>query len=437
VQLNPYPLTRVPRIARRRAVTIVLYFFGPLVDCDRPSMRQQESWRMERRPGVPKLLREMNDRAALELLLASGPLTRGQIGDMTGLSKVTASQTLSRLEERGLVEVVGEQGGNRGPNAALYGVVASSAYVAGLDVGPELVAAAVADIMGVVQGQVTVAPGDQADPVAVVHNAVVKACRAAGVSLSRLNGILIGTPGVVDPRTGDISFAFDLPTWREGIHDALVRDLRHEVTIENDANLAAIAERAEGAAKGLDDFVTVWVARGIGMATVLGGRLHRGRSGSAGELGYLPVPGVPLADNVRARPGRLPTLSGGLNRLITSDAVCEIAASYGFAGATAAECVDAAVRAEADGAPLLDEIASRLALGVASVCVVLDPELIVLAGEVGQAGGAALTARVEDAVARICPIRPEVVTTEVKGNPVLRGAVLAALQQAHEEVFAF
>lgn len=409
---------------------------------------------MERRPGVPRLLREINDRAALELLLSSGPLTRGQIGEATGLSKVTASQTLSRLEERGLVEVVGEQGGNRGPNAALYGVVASAAYVAGLNVGPGQVTAAVADLKGDVRARVRVAPdeygaaGDRAgggaaagvphgdDPVALIRGALAKACRAAKVPLNRLDAIGIGTPGVVDPRTGDVRFSFDLPGWPEGVHDALVRDLRTHVIIDNDVNLAAIAERAEGAARGLDDFVLVWVARGIGMAVVLGGRLHRGRSGSAGEIGYLPVPGVPLADDVRARPGRPPSLGGGLQTLVSSDAVCELAESHGFPGKTAAECVGAAVSAGSAGEPLLTEIAARLALGVASVCVVLDPELIVLAGEVGEAGGDALTTRVADAVARICPIRPKVVTTTVTEDPVLRGAVLAALQHAREAIFA-
>ena len=89
---------------------------------------------MERRPGTPSLLRELNDRAALELLLTGGPLTRAQLGAQTGLSKVTASQLLSRLEERGLVSVAGELAGGRGPNAALYAVVPSSAYVAGLHV---------------------------------------------------------------------------------------------------------------------------------------------------------------------------------------------------------------------------------------------------------------------------------------------------------------
>ncbi len=395
-----------------------------------------ESRTVERRPGVPRLLREINDRAALELLLASGPLTRGQIGELTGLSKVTASQTLARLEERGLVEVVGEQAGNRGPNAALYGVVPSCGYVAGLDVGPRRVAAAIADINGKVVAQVTVEPGEHEDPVSAVHSAVVKACRSAKVALSRLRGVVIGTPGVVDPRSGDVRFSFDLPHWHEGIHAALARDLRREVTIENDVNLVAVAERANGAARNDEDFVLVWVGRGIGLAVVLGGRLHRGRTGSAGEIGYLPVPGVPLAETVKATPGRLPSLAGGLQSLVSSEAVTELAREYGFVGGSAAECVTVAVEAGEPGGPLLDEIASRLALGVASVCVVLDPGLVVLAGEVGRAGGTELTARVEEAVARICLIRPKVATTEVEGNPVLRGAVLAALEQAREEIFA-
>ncbi|GAA1706094.1 ROK family transcriptional regulator [Nonomuraea bangladeshensis] len=386
---------------------------------------------------MPRLLREINDRAALELLLATGPMTRGQIGDLTGLSKVTASQTLSRLEERGLVEVVGTQAGGRGPNAALYSVIPSSAYVAGLEVGPERISSAVADIHGHTITEITVDPKGHEDPVAAVHEAIVKACRGAKVGLSRLRGVVIGTPGVVDPRSGDVRFSFDLPGWHEGIHGALAGDLRREVTIENDVNLAAIAERADGAAQGVDDFVLLWASRGLGLAVMLGGRLHRGRSGSAGEIGYLPVPGVPLPEDIRTEPGRLPSLAGGLQSLVSAEAVAELAQGYGFAASSAGECVRVAMAAGTRGEPLLDEIAQRLALGVAAVCVILDPGLVVLAGEVGQAGGDALASRVEEAVARICPVRPQVGTTTVtEGNPVLRGAVLAALDQAREELLA-
>ncbi|MDR8410481.1 ROK family transcriptional regulator [Nonomuraea sp. 3-1Str] len=391
---------------------------------------------MERRPGVPRLLREINDRAALELLLSTGPMTRGQIGELTGLSKVTASQTLARLEERGLVEVVGAQAGGRGPNAALYSVIPSSAYVAGLEVGPELVSAAVADIHGRTVAEVTFAPNGHDDLVPVVHGAIMKACRSAKVSAARLRGVVIGTPGVVDPRTGDVRYAFDLPGWHDGSHEALAGDLKRAVTIENDVNLAAVAERADGAAAGIDDFVLLWASRGLGLAVMLGGKLHRGRSGSAGEIGYLAVPGAALPEEIRTSPGRLPSLAGGLQSLVSAEAVAELAAGYGFVAASARECVEVAVAAGARGEPLLDELARRLALGVAAVCVILDPGLVVLGGEVGHAGGRALTSRVEEAVARVCPVRPQVATSTVEGNPVLRGAVLAALHQAHEEIFA-
>ena len=113
---------------------------------------------MERRPGTPRLLRELNDRAALELLLTGGPMTRAQVGEQTALSKVTASQLLARLEGRGLVEAVGEQAGGPGPNAALYAVVPSSAYVAGLHVEHDEVSAGVADVTGRVVTEIRVDP---------------------------------------------------------------------------------------------------------------------------------------------------------------------------------------------------------------------------------------------------------------------------------------
>jgi len=116
---------------------------------------------MERRPGTPSLLRELNDRAALDLLLPGIPLTRTQISEQTRVSKVTVAQMLARLEERGLVTVVGQQEGGRGPNAALYSVVPSSAYVAGLYVELDGVSAGVADVTGRVVAEVSVNPNGQ------------------------------------------------------------------------------------------------------------------------------------------------------------------------------------------------------------------------------------------------------------------------------------
>src|SRR5262249_57877009 len=101
-----------------------------------------------RLPGTRSLLRAINDRAALDLLLDRGPLTRAQLGELTGLSKVTASQLVERLEQRQLVARVGELAGGRGPNAQLYAVVPSSAFVVRVHVAPTTVGAASAAITG-------------------------------------------------------------------------------------------------------------------------------------------------------------------------------------------------------------------------------------------------------------------------------------------------
>jgi predicted NBD/HSP70 family sugar kinase len=387
---------------------------------------------MEQRPGTPRLLRELNDRAALELLLGGGPMTRAQVGERTGLSKVTASQMLSRLEERGLVTTVGERAGGRGPNAALYAVVPSSAYVAGLHVEHDEVSAGVADITGEVVTQVSVDPNGAANPAELVRGAVAAACRSAGVEMSQLNALVIGTPGVLDPSTGDPPL--NPPAWHEGGLEALRSDLRLPVTIEKDVNLAAMAERAVGVAQGADDFVLMWIGVGLGLATIIGGRLHRGVGAAAGEIGYLPVPGVPLPQDV-SHPA-----TGAFQSLVGAQAVRPLAESYGFPAPTAAAAVRAAVAAaqasDKRGSALLDQLAARVATGAAAVSVVLDPGLVVLGGEVGLAGGTALADRVAAEVGRICPAHPQVVPTGVTGQPVLRGAILAAVEQARGNLLA-
>ncbi|HTZ93609.1 MAG TPA: ROK family transcriptional regulator [Streptosporangiaceae bacterium] len=389
---------------------------------------------MQRRPGTPSLLRELNDRSALELLLAGGPMTRSQLGEHTGLSKVTASQLLARLEERGIVAVAGELAGGRGPNAALYAVVPSTAYVAGLHVEQDVVSAGVADITGNVVARVTVDPTEAADPVALVRGAVLAACSSAGVPVESLRAFVIGTPGVLDPRTGDPRLAVNLPAWHEGVLNALRSDLGRPVTLENDVNLAAMAERAVGAAVGVPDFVLVWIGVGLGLATVLSGRLHRGVGGAAGEIGYLPVPGVPLPEDL-SHPA-----TGAFQRLVGAQAVLPLAQSYGFAEPTAAQAVAAAVSAVSagsqPGADFLRELAVRVATGVAAISVVLDPGLVVLGGDVGLAGGTELAGRVAADVGRLCPAKPTVVPTAVDGWPVLRGAILAAVDQARAELLA-
>ncbi|MFD5410791.1 ROK family transcriptional regulator [Streptomyces nojiriensis] len=400
-------------------------------------------------PGTPSLLRAMNDRAALELLLTHGPLSRTRIGHLTGLSKPTASQLLARLEAVGLVVATGTDGGRPGPSAQLYAINPRAAYVGGLDVTPERVLAAVADLTGTVVATHEVPYTEGADAVTQVTEALDGAARAAGLHRTDLRRVVIGTPGAFDPQTGRLRYASHLPGWHSPtLLEELAAALPMPVEYENDVNLAAVAEQRLGAARGHEDFVLLWNEEGLGAALVLGGRLHRGWTGGAGEVGFLPVPGRPLVRQVtRANSGGYQELAGveGLPRLAAELGLepAESPAAPGPPGAAHGPEVAAAVAllARAAAAPegahlrFLQSYATALATGLASVVAVLDPEIVVLSGAAISAGGEPLRALLEAELAELAPSRPRLLPGEVRERPVLHGALESALAATRDEVF--
>jgi predicted NBD/HSP70 family sugar kinase len=396
----------------------------------------------------------MNDRAALDLLLEHGPLSRTRLGKLTGLSKPTASQLLARLEAAGLVIATGtgaegsgtggpgSGAGRPGPNAQLYAVDPTAAYAAGLDVTPERVLAAVADITGRTVGEFAVPTPGRRPAQPVVHQvttALDGAVKAAGLVRADVRRLVIGTPGAFDPGTGRLRYASHLPGWHSpALLDELAAALPMPVEYENDVNLAALAEQRLGAARGHEDFVLLWNEGGLGAAVVLGGRLHRGFTGGAGEVGFLPVPGVPLVRQVTK------ANSGGFQELAGSQTIPRLARELGITDipvgpyAEVAAALVARAAADLDSAPhrhLLATYATGLATGIASLVAVLDPELVVLSGTALTAGGEPLRALVEAELAELAASRPRLVLADVREHPVLRGALESALAITRDEVF--
>ncbi|MFH9264146.1 ROK family protein [Streptomyces sp. NPDC017546] len=392
-------------------------------------------------PGTPRVLRAMNDRAALDLLLEHGPLSRTRIGKLTGLSKPTASQLLARLEAAGLVVATGTSEGRPGPNAQLYTVNARAAHVAGLDVNGRRIVAAVADVTGRTVGEFELAtPGRRADSVVrQVADALDGAVKEAGLTRADVHRVVIGTPGAFDPGTGRLRYASHLPGWHSPtLLDELAAFLPMPVEYENDVNLVAVAEQRLGAARGHEDFVLLWNEEGLGAALVINGRLHRGFTGGAGEVGFLPVPGTPLVRQV------VKANSGGFQELAGAQAVPRLAKALGIdtpqqpyakvAADLLARAADAYERDEAL-TELLCQYAQRLATGLASVTAVLDPGLIVLSGRAVAAGGEILRSLIQSELAELAASRPRLVVGEIDRTPVLRGALERALADTRDEVF--
>ncbi|MFE2386580.1 ROK family protein [Streptomyces misionensis] len=304
-------------------------------------------------PASPSTARAINDRLALGLLQERGPLTAGQLKQLTGLSRPTVADLVERLTAAGLVRVVGESGAaRRGPNARLYGIVADGAFLAALDVRTDGVVVLVADLVGRVlaEASVPVDGGAGTGPaVERVVAAVERAAKEAGAE--RLHTVGIGAPGLIDPATGDLRDSAGLPAWHRSLAAALQERLPGaRITVENETNLAALAEQREGAARDRDTFVLLWLGHGTGAAVVLDGVLRRGASGGTGEIGFLPVPGT----------SSLPSATdcgGGFHALAGAAAVLSLAAAHGLPtpavvdGPSAAGVVRAAVRnASATGA---------------------------------------------------------------------------------------
>ncbi|MFF3459447.1 ROK family transcriptional regulator [Streptomyces sp. NPDC002730] len=385
-------------------------------------------------PASPSTARAINDRLALRLLQQEGPLTAGQLKTMTGLSRPTVADLVERLQLSGLIQVVGEAGAERrGPNARLYGIVADRAHLAALDVRTQSVTVVVADLLGVTLAEASLPIGGDTGTGPAVERAVAlleRTAREAGAA--RLHSVGIGAPGLIDPVTGELRDTSGLPAWHRRLVAALQERLPARVLVENETNLAAVAEQRLGAARDRDTFALLWLGHGIGAALFLDGRLRRGASGGAGEIGFLPVPGTAgLPSGVDCE--------GGFHSLAASAAICALAGRHGIEvpqsqEPRAAAVVRTAVTAGRDD--FLDALADRLALGAAAVASVLDPGCVVLGGEVGHAGGAELAARVEARLAELSPLRTEVRAGRLGGAAVLSGALLSAREAAQDELFA-
>jgi predicted NBD/HSP70 family sugar kinase len=344
---------------------------------------------------------------------------------------------MANLERAGLVRPVGEASGGRGRLALLYEPDPTAGHVVGVDIGRGWVRCAVADLSGTTVNRQDVpnrarSAGSLVDTVAQLARHVVQ---SAGLDWAHVVRTLIGSPGVLDPDSGRLRFAGNLPGWgRSGLLEDLRQALDPSLDVENDANLAAIGEHALGAGAGVPTFVFLTVGTGVGMGIVVDGKLFRGARGAAGEVGYLPVG---ADDTPGAPPPSDPSLTrrGMLEEATAADAVVRTARALGMSGARSAQAVfEAARRGDGTALRAVELEGRRLALVVSSVAAILDPELVVLGGGIGRNLDLlreALTRRLHE----VTPLRPNVVASRLGDDAVLAGAIATALEVARDLVF--
>jgi predicted NBD/HSP70 family sugar kinase len=367
----------------------------------------------------------------LESIRQRGPVSRAQLSRDTGLSKPTVSQALVALERAALVREAGRSSGGKGPTALLYELNPSAGWVVGLDVGRDEVRAAIADLNGdiVARRDEPARIRSAGTLISQVGETAHRLAADAGIRWDQVTFATVGSPGVFEADRGQVALAHNLPGWgRHGLLEALRDELGTDLAFENDVNLAALGEAWHGLGRGVRDFVYLHVGTGVGLGLVLNGELYRGTRGAAGEVAYLPLATAdPHAPANRRR--------GALENALGTTAIVGHARSAGLSVRTSNGLFDAARRGDDRALEVVGLVAERIALAIAAVAPVVDPELVILGGRTG-CNGDLLLEPVQRELAALSPFRPRIEISDLGEEAELRGAVSMALEAARERLFS-
>jgi predicted NBD/HSP70 family sugar kinase len=374
----------------------------------------------------PLLLRQLNARTVLETIRERGPVSRAEIARIAGISKPTVSLALRALLE---AELVREAAAGKGPTygATFFQVDPEAAAVIGIDIGARYLRAAVADVTGAIRAREDVEIGDAPAAASRVLVTIPKLAQRlvaeAGLHAERVACAVVGVPGVVEPGSGRVGLAENVPALEGKPVAKRLRDaLGVEVKVFNDVNLAAIGERDHGAGRGVESFVFVSVGTGLGAGLVVRGELVAGSHGAAGELDLM-RPAVasdsdPSAPAIRVYASELQADVPRRRRVLDT-----------------AEIFERARAGESWALGIASEVARRICAHIVPIAAIVDPELVVLGGGIGS-NGDLLLAPLREMLSEALPYPPAVQTSELGRDAVLSGALALGVADARDWSFS-
>jgi len=379
-------------------------------------------------PATPQLLRRVSAGAVLEFMRTAAAVTVTDVMAATGLTRATTIAVCEDLVRRGwLLELENQRefgGYQKGRPARRFELNGQAGVVLGMDIGYSKVTVAVSDLRGRTLGRSSqpFQAGDvgSKERIAFIDGVAMAALRSAGTGPEQVLAVCAGVAAPVD-RHGDVVATqkfwglFDL-----GLAPALKETRGWTVLLENDANLAALGDRWQGAAAGVDDVVVILASERLGSGIVEGGRLVHGSRGSAGELAYLDlVEGVGDTYGIAhlARTWAAEALATDRPTALRDFRPGRVEAEQVFA---------AAARGDSVALGILDRLADRMARVVGTVATLLNPELVVIGGGVADSADV-LLAPISERLKEFTATPARVAVSPLGDSIVTVGAVRCAL----------
>jgi predicted NBD/HSP70 family sugar kinase len=331
-------------------------------------------------------LRSAHRKAVVALLSTEGPLSRADLARGTGLSRTTVSSLVAELVDAGQVVETNDRGtphkGGSGRPPVLVALAPGAGAVAAVDLGHGHLRVALADLAGDVLAEVATSVDVDADggrALDVAADTVRGLVAEQGLDAKGLRSVGMCVPAPLDRRSSRLGRHI-LRGWPDmSPAEELGRRIGVPVVADNDANLGALAEHARGAARGSAHAVFVKIASGVGAGIVLGGRLHRGTSGRAGEIGHVQVG----EDGAVCRCGN----RGCLETLVSAPRLIEVLRPAYDEPLSTDRVLELEAQGDAGVRRVLCDAGRVVGRALADLCNVLDPEVIVVGGSLGGSTG--------------------------------------------------
>ena len=348
-------------------------------------------------------------------LCNGGPATRVGLAESLGASASTITAAVQELRSQGFVDETGTAASTGGRRATIIELARSLGCVLAVDVGAINVRIAAANVAGRIFEQRTFPTSSTPDAKRFRHVLVAALDELSRDAHGPVLAITLAVPAIVEPATRQVSLA-TVAGWPKGDPARWLARFGAPVLVENEANLGAVGECMHGSARGAGDVLFVAIGAGVGAGIVIDGRLYRGATGAAGEVGFL------------RRSGSAPP-----HQLELEAAGPAIVRRYHDAGGGDAQTAEIVFeRAGLGDAPARAAVAAaidELAVGIANAIIVLNPEVVVLGGGLGSAGSA-LFGPLRERIRPLVPAMPALVPAELGADSALVGATVWAAQEA-------